>query len=104
MHDEMVAAVNQSTPDAAIGSVWQYGHPDGTVNRIRGGSGVAEQAGGLRRCRVLPLAVGGQRHGMVGLDKQARARDAILNDTSSAPWQAASLIDSRRITRRQPTT
>lgn len=44
----------------------------------------AEQAGGLDD--VAALAVGGQQHGMVILDKQGNViRDAMLwNDTSSA--------------------
>lgn len=52
----------------------------------------AEQAGGLDD--VSALAVGGQQHGMVILDKQGNViRDAMLwNDTSSAP-QAAALIE-----------
>ena len=55
-------------------------------------SKAAEQAGGLDD--VAALAVGGQQHGMVILDKQGNViRDAMLwNDTSSAP-QAAALID-----------
>ena len=90
----LVAGVDTSTQstkvritDAATGEQVRFGqakHPDGTK--------AAEQAGGLDD--VAALAVGGQQHGMVILDKQGNViRDAMLwNDTSSAP-QAAALID-----------
>ena len=78
------------------GSVRAGKHPDGTsVNPEfwwEAFTKAAEQAGGLDD--VAALAVGGQQHGMVILDKQGNViRDAMLwNDTSSAP-QAAALID-----------
>lgn len=102
----LVAGVDTSTQstkvritDAATGEQVRFGqakHPDGTsVNPEfwwEAFTKAAEQAGGLDD--VAALAVGGQQHGMVILDKQGNViRDAMLwNDTSSAP-QAAALID-----------
>lgn len=102
----LVAGVDTSTQstkvritDAATGEQVRFGqakHPDGTsVNPEfwwEAFTKAAEQAGGLDD--VAALAVGGQQHGMVILDKQGNViRDAMLwNDTSSAP-QSATLID-----------
>ena len=102
----LVAGVDTATQstkvritDAATGEQVRFGqakHPDGTsVNPEfwwEAFTKAAEQAGGLDD--VAALAVGGQQHGMVILDKQGNViRDAMLwNDTSSAP-QAAALID-----------
>ena len=104
----LVAGVDTSTQstkvritDAATGEQVRFGqakHPDGTsVNPEfwwEAFTKAAEQAGGLDD--VAALAVGGQQHGMVILDKQGNViRDAMLwNDTSSAP-QAAALIASK---------
>lgn len=101
----LVAGVDTSTQsckvrvtDAATGELVRFGqaqHPDGTsVDPNAWWSAFQEaaaQAGGLDD--VAALAVGGQQHGMVLLDRQGRVvRDALLwNDTRSAP-QAASLI------------
>lgn len=95
----LVAGVDTSTQstkvritDAATGEQVRFGqakHPDGTsVNPEfwrEAFTKAAEQAGGLDD--VAALAVGGQQHGMVILDKQGNViRDAMLwNDTSSAP-------------------
>ncbi|KFI95718.1 xylulokinase [Bifidobacterium stellenboschense] len=102
----LVAGVDTSTQstkvritDAATGEQVRFGqakHPDGTsVNPEywwEAFQTAAAQAGGLND--VAALAVGGQQHGMVILDKQGNViRDAMLwNDTSSAP-QAAALIE-----------
>ena len=102
----LVAGVDTSTQstkvritDAATGEQVRFGqakHPDDTsVNPEfwwEAFTKAAEQAGGLDD--VAALAVGGQQHGMVILDKQGNViRDAMLwNDTSSAP-QSAALID-----------
>ncbi|MCH9275791.1 FGGY family carbohydrate kinase [Bifidobacterium amazonense] len=95
----LVAGVDTSTQstkvrvtDAATGELVRFGqakHPDGTScdpnawwDAFRE---AAAQAGGLDD--VAALAVGGQQHGMVLLDRQGRVvRDALLwNDTRSAP-------------------
>ena len=102
----LVAGVDTSTQsckvrvtDAETGELVRFGqakHPNGTsVDPSYWWSAfqeAAEQAGGLDD--VSALAVGGQQHGMVILDKQGNViRDAMLwNDTSSAP-QAAALIE-----------
>ena len=101
----LVAGVDTSTQsckvrvtDAATGELVRFGqarHPDGTSVDPNAWwiafQEAAAQAGGLDD--VAALAVGGQQHGMVLLDRQGRVvRDALLwNDTRSAP-QAASLI------------
>ena len=106
MTQVLVAGVDTSTQstkvrvtDAATGTLVRFGqakHPDGTsVNPEywwQAFQTAAEQAGGL--ADVAALAVGGQQHGMVLLDRQGRViRDAMLwNDISSAP-QAAALIE-----------
>ena len=106
MTQVLVAGIDTSTQstkvrvtDATTGEPVRFGqakHPDGTsVNPEywwEAFLNAAEQAGGLDD--VAALAVGGQQHGMVLLDKQGRViRDAMLwNDVSSAP-QAAALID-----------
>ena len=103
----LVAGVDTSTQsckvrvtDAETGELVRFGqakHPNGTsVDPSYWWSAfqeAAEQAGGLDD--VSALAVGGQQHGMVILDKQGNViRDAMLwNDTSSAP-QAAALSKS----------
>lgn len=95
----LVAGVDTSTQstkvritDAQTGELVRFGqakHPDGTsVNPERwwvAFQEAAQQAGGLDD--VSALAVGGQQHGMVLLDKQGNVvRDALLwNDTRSAP-------------------
>ena len=103
----LVAGVDTSTQstkvrvtDALTGETVRFGqakHPDGTSvdpnawwDAFRA---AAEQAGGLDD--VSALAVGGQQHGMVLLDRAGNVvRDALLwNDTRSAP-QAAALIDA----------
>ncbi|WEV68901.1 FGGY family carbohydrate kinase [Bifidobacterium sp. ESL0775] len=101
----LVAGVDTSTQstkvrvtDAATGKMVRFGqakHPDGTSvdpeHWWRAFLEASKQAGGLDD--VKALAVGGQQHGMVLLDKQGRViRDALLwNDTRSAP-QADDLI------------
>ncbi|NEG69527.1 xylulose kinase [Bifidobacterium sp. BRDM6] len=103
---KLVAGVDTSTQsckvrvtDAGTGAMVRFGqarHPDGSsINPDYWWTAfleAAEQAGGL--ADVEAIAVGGQQHGMVLLDRQGRViRDALLwNDTSSAP-QAAALID-----------
>lgn len=87
----LVAGVDTSTQstkvritDAATGEQVRFGqakHPDGTsVNPEfwwEAFTKAAEQAGGLDD--VAALAVGGQQHGMVILDKQGNViRDAML--------------------------
>ncbi|MFD0705137.1 xylulokinase [Alloscardovia venturai] len=102
----LVAGVDTSTQsckvrvtDALTGEVVRFGqakHPDGTsINPQYWWEAfleAKEQAGGLDD--VSALAVGGQQHGMVLLDKQGNVvRDALLwNDTRSAV-QAESLIN-----------
>ncbi|KAB8286971.1 xylulose kinase [Bifidobacterium ramosum] len=95
----LVAGIDTSTQstkvrvtDAATGTLVRFGqapHPDGTScdpnawwNAFLAAK---DQAGGLDD--VAALAVGGQQHGMVLLDRQGRVvRDALLwNDTRSAP-------------------
>lgn len=99
MSTVLVAGVDTSTQsvkvrvtDAATGAMVRFGqakHPDGTsVNPQAWWDAfldAASQAGGLDD--VAALAVGGQQHGMVLLDKYGRVlRDALLwNDTRSAP-------------------
>lgn len=103
----LVAGVDTSTQsckvritDATTGELVRFGqasHPDGTsVNPEAWWNAflqAAEQAGGLDD--VSALAVGGQQHGMVLLDKQGRViRDALLwNDTRSSV-QAEALINT----------
>ena len=103
----LVAGVDTSTQstkvritDSATGQMVRFGqakHPNGTSVDPeywwQAFQEASEQAGGLED--VSALAVGGQQHGMVILDKQGNViRDAMLwNDTSSAP-QAAALIDA----------
>lgn len=102
----LVAGIDTSTQsckvrvtDAETGEMVRFGqakHPDGTsINPDYWWTAfqeAAQQAGGLDD--VTAIAVGGQQHGMVILDRQGRViRDAMLwNDTSSAP-QAAALIE-----------
>ena len=85
--------------DAETGELVRFGqakHPNGTsIDPAHWWDAflqAAQQAGGLDD--VAALAVGGQQHGMVILDKQGNViRDAMLwNDVSSAP-QAAALIE-----------
>lgn len=106
MTKTLVAGIDTSTQsckvrvtDAETGELVRFGqakHPDGTsINPDywwRAFQEAAAQAGGLDD--VAAIAIGGQQHGMVILDKQGRViRDAMLwNDTSSAP-QAAALIE-----------
>ena len=103
----LVAGVDTSTQsckvrvtDALTGELVRFGqasHPEGTsVNPEAWWDAFVEasrKAGGLDD--VSALAVGGQQHGMVLLDKQGRViRDALLwNDTRSTP-QAEELIDT----------
>lgn len=105
MVSTLVAGIDTSTQsckvrvtDAATGALVRFGqakHPDGTTIDPKywwqAFQEAAAQAGGLDD--VAALAVGGQQHGMVILDRQGRViRDAMLwNDTSSAP-QADELI------------
>ena len=106
MSHTLVAGIDTSTQstkvritDALTGEQVRFGqakHPDGTsVNPEywwEAFQAAAEQAGGLDD--VAALAVGGQQHGMVILDRQGNViRDAMLwNDISSAP-EAADLIE-----------
>lgn len=102
----LVAGVDTSTQsckvrvtDAETGDLVRFGqakHPNGTsINPAcwwNAFQEAAQHAGGLDD--VAALAVGGQQHGMVVLDKHGNViRDAMLwNDVSSAP-QAAALIE-----------
>lgn len=102
----LVAGVDTSTQsckvrvtDAITGELVRFGqakHPDGTsIDPQHWWDAfleAKEQAGGLDD--ISALAVGGQQHGMVLLDKQGNiVRDALLwNDTRSA-IQAESLIN-----------
>ncbi|MBW3091862.1 xylulose kinase [Bifidobacterium sp. 82T10] len=95
----LVAGVDTSTQstkvrvtDAETGKLVRFGqarHPDGTSCDPNAWweafLEAKDQAGGLDD--VAALAVGGQQHGMVLLDRQGRVvRDALLwNDTRSAP-------------------
>jgi xylulokinase len=106
MTQQLVAGVDTSTQsckvritDAQTGEMVRFGqakHPDGTSIDPKywwdAFQEAAQQAGGLDD--VEAIAVGGQQHGMVILDKQGNViRDAMLwNDVSSAP-QAAALIE-----------
>lgn len=99
MASVLIAGVDTSTQstkvrvtDALTGAVVRFGqarHPDGTsVNPNAWWDAFLEaaaQAGGLDD--VSALAVGGQQHGMVLLDRSGHiVRDALLwNDTRSAP-------------------
>jgi xylulokinase len=101
----LVAGIDTSTQstkvritDAKTGTMVRFGqakHPEGTSidpeQWWQAFLDAANQAGGLDD--VAALAVGGQQHGMVLLDKRGRViRDALLwNDTRSAP-QAEELI------------
>ena len=102
----LVAGVDTSTQsckvrvtDAETGDLVRFGqakHPNGTsINPAcwwNAFEEAAQHAGGLDD--VAALAVGGQQHGMVVLDKHGNViRDAMLwNDVNSAP-QAAALIE-----------
>lgn len=102
----LVAGVDTSTQsckvrvtDAETGDLVRFGqakHPNGTsINPAcwwNAFQEAAQHAGGLDD--VAALAVGGQQHGMVVLDKHGNViRDAMLwNDVNSAP-QAAALIE-----------
>lgn len=104
-HTTLVAGIDTSTQstkvrvtNAETGKLVRFGqakHPDGTSVDPeywwQAFCQAAKQAGGLDD--VSALAVGGQQHGMVLLDKRGRViRDALLwNDTRSAP-QAEDLI------------
>lgn len=106
MAQMLVAGVDTSTQsckvrvtDAETGRLVRFGqakHPDGSTVDPQvwwdAFEEACEQAGGLDD--VSAIAVGGQQHGMVLLDRCGRViRDAMLwNDTSSAP-QAAGLIE-----------
>ena len=106
MARRLVAGVDTSTQsckvrvtDAETGELVRFGqakHPNGTSIDPKhwwdAFQEAANQAGGLDDVRAL--AVGGQQHGMVILDKQGNViRDAMLwNDVSSAP-QAEALIE-----------
>ena len=104
MTRKLVAGVDTSTQSCKVrvtetGELVRFGqakHPNGTsIDPSYWWDAflqAAEQAGGLDD--VEALAVGGQQHGMVILDRQGNViRDAMLwNDVSSAP-QAAALIE-----------
>ncbi|WP_114853201.1 xylulokinase [Brachybacterium sp. YJGR34] len=83
--------------DAETGQVLderRAAHPDGTEVDPRAWLAAADEAAGPLLEQADAVAVGGQQHGMVLLDRAGEVvRDALLwNDTRSAP-QAAALIE-----------
>ncbi len=102
-HTDLVLGIDSSTQstkallvDATDGTVVEQAsapHPDGTAVDPRAWLDAFDAATDGLLPRAAALAVGGQQHGMVALDRDGRpVHDALLwNDTRSAP-QAEALV------------